>query len=105
MWKMRFTGWKRTGKQAVEFIECIEHRGAIRHGVFFVRCLAKSLFNEVAGDAPFDVFVEHGRDGLDAVFSILEAGVVLNLDVLAWGVPGRILDVGCALEFARKDFA
>jgi hypothetical protein len=35
MWKKRFSGWNRTGKQTVEFIECIEHRGAIRHGVFF----------------------------------------------------------------------
>jgi hypothetical protein len=34
MWKKRFTGWKRTGKQAVEFVERIEHRGEIRHGVF-----------------------------------------------------------------------
>src|SRR5208337_614381 len=35
MWKKRFTGWKRTGKQTVEFAACIEHRGAVRHGVFF----------------------------------------------------------------------
>jgi hypothetical protein len=34
MWKKRFTGWKRTGKQPVEFAELVEHRGAARHGVF-----------------------------------------------------------------------
>jgi len=34
MWKKRFTGWKRTSKQPGEFVACIEHRGAMRHGVF-----------------------------------------------------------------------
>ncbi len=73
--------------------------------VFFCRGLAKSLSNEVAGDAPLAVFVEHGRDDLDCILFILEAGVLLILDILAWGVPGRILDVSRALDFTGDDLA
>src|SRR5271157_357538 len=105
MWRRRSTGWKRTSKQPVRFVERIERRGAMRHGVFFVRGLAKSLSNEVAGDAPLAVFVEHGRDGLDSLLFVFKAGVVLNDDVLAIRCAREGPGVGRALEFTGEDFA
>src|SRR5271157_1326583 len=46
MRKKQFSGWTRTGKQAVEFVECVEHRGAMRHGVFLCGMSCKRAAQE-----------------------------------------------------------
>ena len=61
---------------------------------------AAESFDEVTGDAPLPVFVEHGRNGLDSRVFVLEASVVSKNNVFAIGRSGKSFRVGCALDLS-----
>jgi hypothetical protein len=65
----------------------------------------ETSLNEVAGDTPLAVLIEHGRYGFDGASFVGEARFILNDDIFSIWSPGRRFGVSGLIELSGDKFA
>lgn len=63
------------------------------------------LLDEVAGNSPLPIFVEHGNHSFHCGWFVFKVGVVLDHDVFTFRRIGQCLGVRSALELPRQNLA